>query len=432
MIIAVSLAALFATLILGIKTKTNVGLTGSVFALVIGCFLLQMSPGQVFALFPVKIIFKILPITLFYGFALENGTLKLLVDKLLYKISRWTAALPVVVYVVCILMGISGIGAASIASIFAPIVMAIAAMTQLDTLCCCTALALGAAVGSSFVTSEGGATSLGIMEQVGYVDNALQYSMTSWIHMLIVFTLILTVVLLVEKKKRRRDVPNSEASREAPEPFNAIQRKTLALICVVVAFIVVPLFMNILFKTEFTDYLYRRLDIGFIMLAGALAASLMKLASLQEVIKRRIPWSTIFVVCGMTMLIGVAVQAGLAEAISSFVVRRIPKALVLPILAFSAAFLSCFCGAVSVVLPTFFPLVGVIAAQTGLPLGYLLSAVFVGASCTGISPFSTGGSVLLNCCTDEAERDRLMPKMLLVCAGNVAAVFLFYLILQWI
>ncbi len=79
---ALMLIALAVSIGLGYKTKINIGFFAIAFAYLIGCFGMGLKPSEVIELWPVKIFFIILSVTLFYNFALANGALEKLASHL--------------------------------------------------------------------------------------------------------------------------------------------------------------------------------------------------------------------------------------------------------------------------------------------------------------------------------------------------------------
>ena len=67
--------AIILAIALGYKTRINIGLFAIAFAYLIGCFAMGMSPKEVINLWPLKIFFIIFSASLFYSFAIINGTL---------------------------------------------------------------------------------------------------------------------------------------------------------------------------------------------------------------------------------------------------------------------------------------------------------------------------------------------------------------------
>lgn len=87
---ALMLMALAVSIGLGYKTKINIGFFFTIaFAYLIGCFGMGLKPSEVIELWPVKIFFIILSVTLFYNFALANGALEKLASHLLYKCRKF-------------------------------------------------------------------------------------------------------------------------------------------------------------------------------------------------------------------------------------------------------------------------------------------------------------------------------------------------------
>ena len=75
------IAAIFIAVIIGYKTGFNTGFFAIVFAYLIGAFLLGMTPKEIISGWPVSTMFVIFSVSLFYNFALANGTLE--------KTARW-------------------------------------------------------------------------------------------------------------------------------------------------------------------------------------------------------------------------------------------------------------------------------------------------------------------------------------------------------
>ena len=85
--------------------------------------------------------------------------------------------------------------------------------------------------------------------------------------------------------------------------------------------------------------------------------------------------------------------------------------------------------AISVVLPTLYPLVPELTKDTGVSAQLMYSVIFVSATITGISPLSTTGSMILGGCKSEKVRSRLfyqvipLPFILLAVMVGLSIVF---------
>ena len=116
-------------------------------------------------------------------------------------------------------------------------------------------------------------------------------------------------------------------------------------------------------------------------------------------------------ICGVGMLISVAIKAGTIELLSSWIGTNIPKLLIPIVLCIIGGIMSSFSSTLGVVAPALFPVIPIIAQTTGLNPAILFTATIVGAQATSISPFSSGGSLILGSATEE-ERDGLFELLL--------------------
>lgn len=78
------LVAVAVSIIYGYKTQKNIAPPAVTFAFLIGCGVLQLKPKEILSFLPVSILFNVLAITFFFGFAIENGTLAAVTGKILY------------------------------------------------------------------------------------------------------------------------------------------------------------------------------------------------------------------------------------------------------------------------------------------------------------------------------------------------------------
>ena len=122
--------------------------------------------------------------------------------------------------------------------------------------------------------------------------------------------------------------------------------------------------------------------------------------------------NTILLISGMSMLLAVAKEAGMVEAISAVMMRGVPKSLVPASLVGFSAFLSFFSSGTGVVCPLLYPMVPHLAQQMGLNPIMLFSCIFVGAMSSSVSPFSTGGAMTIAGCPYRNVKDQLTNWMI--------------------
>ncbi|MDD2979963.1 MAG: hypothetical protein PHN80_08325 [Hespellia sp.] len=102
-------AAIAIAVIIGYKTNFNTGFFAIIFAYLIGGFALGLSPKEIIGGWPVSTMFVIFSVSLFYNFALVNGTLEKTARYLLYAFRRFPGLLPFALYFAS--AGIAALGA---------------------------------------------------------------------------------------------------------------------------------------------------------------------------------------------------------------------------------------------------------------------------------------------------------------------------------
>ena len=80
--IAVSIA-------LGNKLKVNIGLIAMLYSFIMGVFFMGLKASDLTAMWPTKVFFTIMSITLFFGFATENGALGQFALKVITRHVPW-------------------------------------------------------------------------------------------------------------------------------------------------------------------------------------------------------------------------------------------------------------------------------------------------------------------------------------------------------
>ena len=161
--------------------------------------------------------------------------------------------------------------------------------------------------------------------------------------------------------------------------------------------------------------------VGLVAIIFAVIALLLKLAPQKEAIAR-IPWNTIVMIAGAGMLIAVAVEAGTIEALSTWIGSNVPKPLVPIAFSIVGAIMSFFSSTTGVVAPALFPLIPALAVSTGLNPAVLFACTVLGAQSSAISPFSSGGSLILGSTPHEEDRNTLFNRLLMV-AVPISVIF---------
>lgn len=411
------LCAIILAIALGYRTKINTGFFGIVFAYIIGTFYLGIKSGDIIKMWPISIFFVILAISLFYNFAMTNGTLEKLAQHMLYRTRKVPKLLPFAIFIAATILAALGAGFFAVMAFFTPITMLLCRKTGLSPLIGALAVNYGALCGNNFMISPGGVVFIGLMNQAGYEAVSYGFEFQIFLASFVVPIVVLSLLILFNtRKKGNADV----VEISLPEAFNAVQKKTLALVVSMIVVVLIFPILHIVFpQVGLIKTLDKAIDVGLVAVVFAVLALLMNLGDEKEVIKK-VPWGTLIMICGVGMLISVAIKAGTVKLIAGFVTDTIPAPVVPIVMAAIGGFMSFFSSTMGVVTPALFPLVPNLAEASGIDAAVLFSAIVIGAQATAISPFSSGGSLVLSTVSEEERVDmfgKLIFRGVPICLG---------------
>jgi len=422
MSIVVVLAIVLA-IVLGYRTRINIGLFAIAFAYLIGCFAMGLKPGQVIEMWPLKIFFVIFSVCLFYSFAMVNGTLEKLAGHLLYLCRRAPWLLPYAVFLTATVIAAMGAGYYTVLAFMAPITLILCRRTGMDLILGGMAVNYGALGGANFMSSQSGIIFRGLMTAAGIDDSTAFVNATAIFlaTFLLPFVVITAMMFLTG---RHRDMAVSGAEFQRPEPLDGRQKTTLLLTILMMIIVLAGPVAHLLAPANATiTFINSKIDIGLIASVFSVIALMLKLGDERKAIAS-LPWPTLIMICGMGMLISVAIKAGTIDQLAAWIGGNIPAWAVPLCFGVVAAIMSLFASTLGVVTPALFPMVPPLAAHLGLNPMLMFTAIVVGAQATSISPFSSGGSLILGSAPEESLRQSLFTRLLLKAApiGFVAAM----------
>ena len=420
------LAAIIISIVLGYKTKINIGFFAIVFSYLIGCFVMGLKTSEVIELWPIKIFFIIFSVTLFYNFALANGALEKLCNQLLYRCRNFPSLLPLAIFFVATIISGLGAGYYTVLAFMAPMTLLLCEKTKMNVVIAVLAVNYGALAGANFMTSQSGIIFRGLMDTAGIAsDTAFTYSSGIFAATFLIPIVVLGIYSVINAKRNQIEIEST-----LPEPLNSKQKKSIILIFIMMAIVlIVPVLNIILPQNQTIDFLNARIDIGFIAIFFALISLFLKLGDEKKVISL-VPWNTLIMICGVGMLISLGVKAGVISELTEWLSTNVPIWM-LPILVFIiSAIMSVFASTLGVVAPALFPIVPALAAASGLNPLLLFVCIIVGAQSSSISPFSSGGSLILGSSPESMDKDKLLNALLFkavpigIVAGLIATVMI--------
>lgn len=411
------IAAIAIAVFLGYKTGINTGLFCLVFAYGIGSFVMGLKPKAIIGYWPTNTMFVILAVSLFYNVAAANGTLEKLSKSLLYSCRNFPKLLPYALFFVAVILSVMGAAYFTVLAFLAPITMLICEESKMDKLTGAVAINCGALAGGNFPTAALGVVFRGLMDEA-YADTPEATPIDSFSAALLMFALAILVSLLVITVFRFGVKANKRIGEGVvftmPEAYDDKQKKTLRLIFAMMAVVLAfPLLKLLLPGVAILSTIAGKIDVGLVAILFAVLALLMKLAPQKEIIAK-VPWNTILMIAGAGTLIAVAVEAGTIELLSAWIGSNVPVFLIPLAFSIIGGIMSFFSSTTGVVCPALFPLIPGLAAATGINPAALFTCTVLGAQSSAISPFSSGGSLILGSCGKEEERTHLFNRLLMV------------------
>ncbi len=417
---ALMLMALAVSIGLGYKTKINIGFFTIAFAYLIGCFGMGLKPSEVIELWPVKIFFIILSVTLFYNFALANGALEKLASHLLYKCRKFPQFLPLAIFFAATIIAGLGAGFYTVLAFMAPITLLLCKKTNMNMIIGGMAANYGALAGANFMTSQSGIIFRSLMENTD-ISSQTAFSYSSGIFVL---TLIIPIAVLGIYTLWNRKSNSIVIEDQKPEPFDKKQKQSIFLIILMMSIVLVFPTLHLVFPDVKTiSFLNSKIDIAFLAITFSLISLLMKLADEKKVIAL-VPWGTLIMICGVGMLIALGVKLGIITTLSEWLANNVPVWVIPVLLCLISAIMSVFSSTLGVVAPTLFPIVPALALTSGLNPLVLFICIVVGAQSTAISPFSSGGSLIMASAPADIDKTKFFNQLLFkaIPVGVIAAL----------
>ncbi|MFP8967768.1 SLC13 family permease [Pokkaliibacter sp. CJK22405] len=425
MLSLIVVGAIALAIVLGYKTRINIGLYAIAFAYIIGCFVMGMKPADVIKLWPLKIFFIIFSVSLFYSFATINGTLERLAEHLMYRCRNAPHLLPYAVFATATLISGLGAGYYTVLAFMAPLTLLLCQRTGMSMIIGAMSVNYGALAGANFVSSQSGIIFRGLMMNAGISDEqAFTDALGIFISTLVIPLIVITGMVFLGGNRER--MAQADIGSALPQAFNSQQKMTLFLTVLMMALVLIfPILHIVLPESSAITFINSKVDIGLIASVFSVIALMLKLGDERKAIAS-LPWGTIIMICGVGMLISIAIKAGTIDSLASWIGTTIPAALVPLAFGVVGALMSLFASTLGVVTPALFPIVPSIAATLGIDPMIIFISIVVGAQATSISPFSSGGSLILGACTSEESRSSLFPQLLFRAAPLGFAAALVY------
>ncbi|HYE88644.1 MAG TPA: SLC13 family permease [Vicinamibacterales bacterium] len=399
----ISLAALIAAITLSMVTSMNVGVVSLAMAWIVGVYLGGMPVAKVIGAFPVDLLINLVGVTLLFGMANNNGTLGRLAARAVRACKGNAGVIPIMLFVIAVTLSSIGPGNIATTAIMAPMAMAVATRAAIPPFLMALMVGNGAQAGALSRFAPTGIIVNTNMETIGlgghetgtYLNNLLAHVVVTFV----AYFIFGGWKLFTRRRHGAIEVSQSDqaGARADIVEIEPLQSKHWFTLAVLVTLVIVVI--------QF------RAHVGLAALTGAALLSIVRAADEKDAIKK-MPWSVILMVCGVTVLIGVlSAQRGM-DLFTDLLARIATPGTVTFMIALVTGAVSVYSSTSGVVLPAFLPTVPGLAERLGVDPLSIAASMYVGGHLVDLSPLSTIGALCIAALHNEADAKKLFNQLL--------------------
>ena len=378
-----SLGALLIAIVVSCTTRLNVGILSLAFAWIVGVYFGGMRLDEVIGGFPIQLFLTLAGVTLLFTQAQLNGTLDKLAHGAVGLCRGNVGLIPVMFFILGCGIASLGPGNVATAAMLAPMAMMVAARAGIPLFLMAIMVGNGAQSGALSPFAPTGIIVNGLMERIGLDGFEWRTYLTNLgAHALVAFA---GYVAFGGLKLFSRVYSDGDGLDKNAQGFDRANAVTLAAIAGVLALV-----------------LFTGANVGMAAFAAAVLLATLRVADHEQAV-RRMPWTPILMVSGVTVLITLLEKTGGLDLFTAFLAMVATPATVTGVVAFVTGIVSVYSSTSGVVLPAFLPTIpGLIARVGGDPIG-LASSMNIGAHLVDMSPLSTTGAVCIAGITEPSE-----------------------------
>lgn len=368
-----SLLLLLVVIILGFLRKTNMG----ILAFAVGAIAVRffgLTDKILIGCINVSLFVTLFGITLLFTIVKKTGALELLAQKIISAAGQKIYLIPVLIYLAGFLISVIGPGGVPALAIIPPLAVAIAIQCGYSPLMLALIGVAGMTVGRfSPIAPEG----LVIIEAATKANMTVNPIPAIIFSSFIVNTCVSLFLYIVFKGYKVK--PSSQSFEfSSSEKFNG---KQIAAFCGVLAMLVLIIFVGV--------------NIGIAALSVSAVLLLFNVCDDKNYLSS-LPWGTIVMIMGMGALLSIINKMGGIELLNNALRSIMSERTAVPLMGVFASLMSLFSSALGVVYPTLMPMCADLASQIGgVNPCAMMSAVALGGALSGLSPFSTGGALVM-------------------------------------
>ena len=393
MIAVASLIVLIAVIAFSAVTKKNAGVVGLVAAYIFSLAAAKCGTEinvskVVTGNWPTSVFFIVLATTFLFGIATLNGTTQAL-SKNIVCLARGNAKiLPVIFFLFGAIISAAGAGGLIVAVIM-PIALFVAVENRISVLMMSLVTMGGIMVGGLSPLAINGI----VAQQLSVENNIIGESLSGYLPLWGAYATAMTLFSIGAYFLLGGLHPKKMENAATPHFTGFDKNQTLTLAAILVVLIGVIFFGQ---------------NIGLISFACA-GVLLMLGAVDQKKAIAAVPWSTIILICGMSVLISVVNICG------GITGERTAQ----PIMMVLGGLMGAVSSGTGVVMPTLIPLSAELSQTLGISSMSIVIGVIVGTNGVVISPLSTVGGICVGCAPESVDKDKLYNQLLLAAVSFI-------------
>ena len=376
-----SLVIFILTIVVGIKRKVNLGILAIAVGFLLGFFVmteggsmsaLELKGEPIIELFPFEIFWMIVSVSLMLNVGSVNGAFDIVIKKLVGLTGGRRALIPVYVFVIIAVACVAGLGTSGVVILLCTIASNIAKDQDIDPICMMMTVLIGTTVAIGSPVGIIGIICNGYAQDLWGQTIAPSYMLP---HALAMAVLTFAFIYVVFRGWKLEKWPQQK-KEEIPK-LNRDQILSLIGMAVFVALSIVMGF-----------------DLGLSAFLVAAVLLLLGCADEKKVIAT-VPWSSVLMISGMCMLIGIVQQAGGMDLLTGALETLMNRYTVKPLYSLIGSLLSLVSSLTGVILPSMIPTIPDIAEATGVNPFSIVTSLTFGANCTVISPLNSMGAIAI-------------------------------------
>lgn len=390
----VSLICLIAAIALGFFFKVNIGIIAVGAALVLGK-LSGIEDGTILKYFNSTLFMRLLGVLLLFSIAQANGTIEKLTRRAVYSMRKIPRLIPILIFIISALLG--GVaGSIPILALMATITAALARQMNVHPIKLAPFEVFGAIAGAVTPVSMSGV----LIESLA-VDAGLPFSyLPSYLTSVLCNFVPCLACFFLFRWHTHKSIPGFEGMK--PEKLDRHQLITLFGIILMIA-------MTVFFG----------IDVGLASIFCSVLLLFLRVSD-EKASLNGVPWGTLVMISGMGILISMVDDLHGIDLIANFLEGFLTPALAPVVYVLLSGVMSLVSSAQGVVMPTLIPTIpAIVAAFPSVSPEVMVMAILTGSACTTISPFSTGGALVLGayssiCDPTPKERDKMFLYLIFV------------------